>query len=372
LDRDSWLSAAIIGVRYGIAAIGGMRRVWRQWFVRLALSLAIWLGGAASTVFAQQLGVAGADVSTSVDTPVVPGAAPEMRVISLRHHWTREQLEVTYKIGGIYQSEALARIDHFMRDWRCGRSIQMDPKLIDLLYDIRQDLGGQGAIRVVSAYRSEGYNASLLRAGRTVDPNSQHTLGHAADVYFPGIRGEVARQAAIKRGVGGVGYYPFSAPQFVHVDTGPVRQWIETDPSQRKATRVARLPRRRLQVDCSLTMTDVFENIPRDAAESALPEGAAVAVPEASGATANAATPSFLEGVSEMGTTVAKTQAAQTEAGGPPVVTPVLPASPMLAASPPRQKTTARPSRRVRKQAAATPRAQRKRTPRVAWRAHLS
>lgn len=344
------------------------------------------VGAGVVNAVAQQVDVAGTDGAASTGAPAVPGTEPETRVISFRHHWTREQLEVTYKIGGIYQSEAMAQIDHFMRDWRCKRSTQMDPRLIDLLYDITQDLGSKGPIRLVSAYRSEGYNASLLRAGRTVDPDSQHTQGHAVDIFFPGIRGETVRQAAIKRGVGGVGYYPFSGPQFIHVDTGPVRQWIETDPRERKTMRIAKLPRRRLQVDCSLTMTEVFENIPRDAVVEALPDGAAISAPEAAPGTPAVAAPdttapTFLQSASETGAAVAATQdqPAGVEAARPSQMAEAAPAEAAAgaAASAPiapeeaaaklsqRQKTAARPLRRLARQAAALRHAKRKHAQRI-------
>jgi len=37
------------------------------------------------------------------------------------------------------------------------------------------------------------------------------------------VRSSVLRDAALELGRGGVGYY--QAPDFVHVDTGPVRRW---------------------------------------------------------------------------------------------------------------------------------------------------
>lgn len=198
---------------------------------------------------------------------------PVERRIALKHHWTREQVDVVYRVGDVYQPEAMAAINRLMRDYRCQKQTQMDPKLIDLLYDLSQELGVSGPIRVVSAYRSEGYNASLLRAGRTVDPDSQHTLGHAADVIFPGVKPDALRAAAEAKGVGGVGYYPFSGPVFVHVDTGPVRHWVERDPGER---RVMAAPRRRarLVLDCELTTDQALAEVSATQAYAALPDGA--------------------------------------------------------------------------------------------------
>ena len=182
----------------------------------------------------------------------------------------------------------MAAINHLMRDYRCQKQTQMDPKLIDLLYELSQELGATGPIRVVSAYRSEGYNASLLRAGRTVDPDSQHTLGHAADVIFPGVKADALRAAAQTKGLGGVGYYPFSGPVFVHVDTGPVRHWAERDPAER---RVVAAPRRsgRLVLDCELTTEQALAEVSAARVYAALPPGASTKPDPEVGCTADRA-----------------------------------------------------------------------------------
>jgi len=201
---------------------------------------------------------------------------PHERTIALKHHWTREEVKRVYRIGDVYQPEAMAAINRLLRDWRCDKTAAMDPKLIDLLYELHQELGGHGSIRVVSAFRSEGYNASLLRAGRSVDPDSQHTLGKAVDVIFPGVKADRVRAAAELMGLGGVGYYPFSGPVFVHVDTGPVRQWKETDPKHSRAMALVQKPRGRFVLDCALTTEKLFEDIPAEQAYAALPPGASI------------------------------------------------------------------------------------------------
>jgi uncharacterized protein YcbK (DUF882 family) len=53
--------------------------------------------------------------------------------------------------------------------------------------------------------------------------NSYHLRGQAVDLFFPDRSTRNLRQAALRLGRGGVGYYPGSG--FVHVDTGPVRAW---------------------------------------------------------------------------------------------------------------------------------------------------
>jgi uncharacterized protein YcbK (DUF882 family) len=218
-------------------------------------------------------------------SPAVPGGAnagealeanPEMRRLRLKHHWTGESLDVVYRIGAAYQPEAMAQIDHFMRDWRCGKVMEMDPALIDRIYELHQRIGTRRTIRLVSGFRSEGYNASLLLSGRTVDPESQHMFGRAVDIFVPGLGTDKLKEAAQALALGGVGHYPFSGPRFVHIDTGPQRQWTEMDPGARRRLGLTRRGRTRFKLNCDMTMADALHEISPIDAIAALPPGAAV------------------------------------------------------------------------------------------------
>ncbi|WP_170937375.1 DUF882 domain-containing protein [Rhodomicrobium sp. R_RK_3] len=206
----------------------------------------------------------------------MPNPKPVERHLRLKHHWTGEEIEVLYRIGDDYQPAAMESISHLLRDWRCNKTIAMDPKLIDRLYALQQAIGDHRTIRVISAYRSEGYNASLLAAGRNVDPNSQHMLGRAADVFVPGLKPDKLREAAAKAGVGGVGYYPFSGPRFVHVDSGPERQWTEMDPAERRKLGIHGRRRGPFKLDCEMKMDQALQDPGVVEQLAALPAGAAV------------------------------------------------------------------------------------------------
>ncbi len=203
-------------------------------------------------------------------------AKPQVHTLRMKHHWTGEYLEVVYRIGDVYQPEAMAEIDHFLRDWRCNKTIRMDPKLIDRLYDLQQKIGSRSAINVISGYRSEGYNASLLVSGRTVDPESQHMFGRAVDLFVPGYPTEKLKDAAESQELGGVGHYPFSGPRFIHVDTGPQRHWTELDPAVKRRLGMAKRPRTRFRLDCDMTMAEALRDVSPLEAISALPPGASV------------------------------------------------------------------------------------------------
>jgi hypothetical protein len=81
---------------------------------------------------------------------------------------------------------------------------------------------GQTNAIVLSAFRSLETNAMLAHTTFGVAENSQHLYGRALDVRFAARLPEaVVAARAMRRG--GVGWYPHSG--FIHLDTGPVRNW---------------------------------------------------------------------------------------------------------------------------------------------------
>ena len=149
----------------------------------------------------------------------------ETRTISFHHIHTDEDLTVTYKVNGRYSDEALKKINNLLRDWRELESIQMDPHLIDLLWEVHREVGAKEPIWIVCGYRSPETNSMLRRRSSGVAKFSQHMLGKAIDFYIPGVPLEQLRAAGLRAQRGGVGYYPTSGAPFVHLDTGSVRHW---------------------------------------------------------------------------------------------------------------------------------------------------
>jgi uncharacterized protein YcbK (DUF882 family) len=152
-------------------------------------------------------------------------ALGETRTLSLYEIHTKESLTVTYKRDGKFDQEALAKLNHFMRDWRRDVATKMDPALIDLIWTLHKQLGSREPIHLISAYRSAATNASLRKKGGGQAKKSQHIQGRAADIHFPDVAVKTLRNSALVQEVGGVGYYPTSGIPFVHVDTGNVRMW---------------------------------------------------------------------------------------------------------------------------------------------------
>ncbi len=157
----------------------------------------------------------------------IANAGGETRSISLYHMHTGESLTITYKVDGRYVPSAMKQINYLLRDWRRNQTITIDPKTIDLVWELHEDLGSKAAIHIVCGYRSAQTNAFLHRIGRHVAKESQHIAGKAIDFYFPDVPTLKIRNSALVREVGGVGYYRSAGGPtgFLHVDSGHVRHW---------------------------------------------------------------------------------------------------------------------------------------------------
>lgn len=147
----------------------------------------------------------------------------DVRQLSFYHTHTSEKLSVTYFSDGQYVASSLADLNHFLRDFRTGDATEMDPGVFDILFEIQQASGSSGTFEVISAFRSPATNEMLRSKSGGVAKNSQHLLGTAIDVRLTDLDTTKLRDVALELQRGGVGYYHES--DFVHVDTGRVRQW---------------------------------------------------------------------------------------------------------------------------------------------------
>lgn len=154
-------------------------------------------------------------------------AFAEDRTLKLHFTHTGERAAITYKRNGKFDQKGLAQANRLLRDWRKNQSTRMDPRLLDLVWEVYQRSGATDYIRVVSAYRSPATNSMLRGRSRSsgVAKKSQHTLGKAMDFYIPGVKISTLRRLAMQAQVGGVGFYPTSGSPFVHLDVGNVRAW---------------------------------------------------------------------------------------------------------------------------------------------------
>ena len=155
----------------------------------------------------------------------LPAASANERALYIHYTHTKETARIVFKRNGQYVQSGLRELNVFLRDWRRNEPANMDPRLFDLVWEVYQEVGGSQPINVVSAYRSPQTNAMLAKTSSGVADNSQHMRGTAMDFFIPGVPLNRLRAVAMKKQVGGVGYYPTSGSPFVHLDTGSVRAW---------------------------------------------------------------------------------------------------------------------------------------------------
>ena len=150
-------------------------------------------------------------------------AAAKPRCLAFEHTHTGESLTVTYWRDGAYDQDALATVNHVLRDFRTGDVHAIEPTLLDILHEVKGALGCDAPFGVISGYRSPATNDMLHLTTRGVASYSLHMEGRAIDVCLPGIKTAHLRETAAALRRGGIGYYPASG--FVHLDTGRFRQW---------------------------------------------------------------------------------------------------------------------------------------------------
>ena len=150
--------------------------------------------------------------------------APREHRLRLFNTHTQERIDVVYRRGGVYDREALARLDRFLRDWRVDEVKPYDPRLFDLLSELQAGVGKPGAeLHIICGYRAPVTNQRLRSRSSGVGGNSLHMRAAAIDIRLPGVRTSRLRDTALALKRGGVGYYAGS--DFIHVDTGRVRRW---------------------------------------------------------------------------------------------------------------------------------------------------
>jgi uncharacterized protein YcbK (DUF882 family) len=166
------------------------------------------------------LGLAG---SLAAGPAALALAAAPTRRLSFDNLHTGEKLDVAYFENGAYVADALAQVNHVLRDFRTGDVHEIEPRLLDLLTALSASLESRASFGVISGYRSPQTNAMLHQESGQVASGSLHMQGQAIDIRIAGVDSATIRDAALRLAIGGVGYYPTS--DFVHVDVGRVRRW---------------------------------------------------------------------------------------------------------------------------------------------------
>lgn len=152
----------------------------------------------------------------------LPGEVP-LRVLG-----SNEGQMFKFRDGLTYNHQMFEHLNWFLR---CrgdhNATTLMDYRLIEHLNFISHWFGMK-TINIHSGYRTPAYNRKLKERNRKVAPNSFHMAGRAIDFSVEGISIKEACSVALlfrnNQGFGGVGYYP--GDKFIHIDTGPKREWV--------------------------------------------------------------------------------------------------------------------------------------------------
>lgn len=164
--------------------------------------------------------IAGAAALPSV-AYALPSPPPRPHRLNLLNAHTKETFSGIYRDDNGPIPRVMDELSIFLRDFHSGDKIGIDADLLDFLSGVMQSVG-QSQATILSAYRTPETNAMLARQGFKPAENSLHLYGRALDIHF-GDKLADAMKAARAMERGGVGWYPDSS--FMHIDTGPVRNW---------------------------------------------------------------------------------------------------------------------------------------------------
>ena len=154
---------------------------------------------------------------------IAAGAAPlaTPRRLKLKNVNTGETFEGAYRDGAGPIPAALEDLTQLLRDHHVDKTGPLDIATLDFLAEIMAATGQSSAL-ILSAYRTPETNARLARTRFGVAEQSQHMYGRALDISFDRRLADAKNAARLMRR-GGVGWYPTS--HFIHIDTGPMRNW---------------------------------------------------------------------------------------------------------------------------------------------------
>lgn len=151
---------------------------------------------------------------------------------SLRLLRGTEALSATYWTAESgYNRDEYLNICWLLRDVQADRVFPMHHGLLDVLCGLQAWLGRIGSdapLQIYSGYRSPKTNNRTEGAAL----NSRHLVGRAVDISVSGVSNVKLAGMASLLGRGGTGFYP--GRNFVHVDTGDERIWI--DRARKKAS----------------------------------------------------------------------------------------------------------------------------------------
>lgn len=159
------------------------------------------------------------------------------RRLSLRHAHTGETFSGLYRDDFGPIPSAMVDLAIFLRDHHQNLSGPVFVETLDFLADVIETTG-QPHATILSAYRTKKTNAMLAARIFGVAEKSQHLAGRALDITLD-TRLHSAAGVARKMARGGVGWYPTN--HFIHLDSGPIRNWTIDVTAKASRTRDGRV-----------------------------------------------------------------------------------------------------------------------------------
>jgi uncharacterized protein YcbK (DUF882 family) len=159
--------------------------------------------------------------SAALATCILPRAAraDAPRRIALRHSATGAEFSGIWHDGTRADPAAMRDLSAVLADPGCPPR-PFDADAIDIVWEIAVRTRLNGALEVRSGYRTPQVNRAVHGAG-----DSLHLRASALDIGVPSGRLPAVADAALRMGRGGVGVYRQRG--FVHLDSGPVRNWSD-------------------------------------------------------------------------------------------------------------------------------------------------
>jgi uncharacterized protein YcbK (DUF882 family) len=143
------------------------------------------------------------------------------RRLRLRHAHTGETFDGPYRDAIGPMPNAMIDLALFLRDHHENLTGPVFVETLDFLADVLEQTD-QAHATILSAYRTKKTNAMLASRIFGVAEKSQHLAGRALDITLDS-KLKPAANLARRMARGGVGWYPHN--HFIHLDSGPIRNW---------------------------------------------------------------------------------------------------------------------------------------------------
>lgn len=144
--------------------------------------------------------------------------------LKLKNSNTRQEISFQFPTSYKLNNREVSGLNNFLKDWRTDEVKDIDTVVLnDFLKVCSLCIEGNKVltVNVHSGFRSKETNDYLRRSSYKVAKNSMHILGKAIDFSIPGIESKKLAKIVRANTGGGVGSYR----NFVHLDSGPKRNW---------------------------------------------------------------------------------------------------------------------------------------------------